>query len=255
LAIAVNTSLPRKVIFARGEFDVNAVENKSGANFRPSVYWRLWLFDAVLVSAGVLFYLATHYGTDEFYGKALAMAALPFIAAMVLVGGAGSTIFALTKVLIVKRALNFFTSLVLLVGPAVMVTLLLVLLGLRNTPQHRLEYVCAGNAPTSASQVQVVGYTTFLRAEWLAEFNVGAKDFQTMIARTELVPVDDFEFENVFNQSALKKSRLYRNLPPFGNEVFYQRVFKAGEEHKLGSIYAVYDSATSTAIVLREYQD
>lgn len=234
---------------------MNTIQSKAGVTFRPVVYWRLWLLDAVLVSAGVLFYLATHYGTYEFPEKALAMAILPFIAVMVLVGGAGSTIFALTKVQIEKRSLNYFASLVLLVGPALVVTLLFVLLGLRQSPQLRLEYICDGNAPASASQVQVVGYATFLRAEWLAEFNVSSNDFQTMVNRAELVPVDDFEFRKVLDQSALKKTRLYQNLPPLNNEVCYQRVFKAGEEHKRGSIYAAYDSATSTAVVLREYQD
>ena len=79
--------------------NVNAVENQEGVNPRRINYWRLWLFDTVLVSAGVLFFLATQYGTYEFFGKACAMALLPFIPVIVLVGGAGSTIFALTKVL------------------------------------------------------------------------------------------------------------------------------------------------------------
>ena len=61
-------------------------------------YWWLWVFDTVLVSAGILFFLALQYGTYEFYGKACAMALLPLIPVMVLVGGAGSTVYALTKV-------------------------------------------------------------------------------------------------------------------------------------------------------------
>ena len=81
----------------RGEVDTS---------LRPAAYWRLWLFDTALVSAGILFFLATQYGTYEFFGRACAMALLPFIPVSVLVGGAGSTIFALTKVWIEKRALN-----------------------------------------------------------------------------------------------------------------------------------------------------
>ena len=83
--------------------EVNAVENQTGANLRPLDYWRLWLLDALLVGGGMLFFLATHYGTYEFFGQACAMALLPLIPVMVLVGGAGSTVFALTKILIEKR--------------------------------------------------------------------------------------------------------------------------------------------------------
>jgi len=95
---------------------VNTVENQVGVNPRRINYWRLWLFDAVLVSAGLLFFLAAQYGTYEFFGKACTMALLPFIPVIVLVGGAGSTVFALTKVLIEKRSLKVPTALALLGG-------------------------------------------------------------------------------------------------------------------------------------------
>ena len=226
-----------------------------GVNPRRINYWRLWLFDALLVSASMLFFLATHYGTYEFFGKACAMALLPLIPVMVLVGGAGSTVFALTKIWIEKRSLKIPTTLALLVGPALVLTLLLVLLGAGKSPAHRLDYICLGNAPASASHIQVVGYSTFLREEWLAVFNVGPKDFQTMVAGANLVPVDDFEFRKMLEPSALKKTRLYQSLPPLNDALCYKRVFKEGEEHKLGSVYAAFDPATSTAIVLRGYQD
>jgi hypothetical protein len=218
-------------------------------------YWRLWLLDTVLVSAGILFFLALQYGTREFFGRACVMALLPLIPVMVLVGGAGSTVFALTKVLIEKRSLKIPTALALLVGPALVLTLLLVLLGAGKSPGHRLAYICLGNVPASASHVQVTGYSTFLREEWLAVFNVGPKDFQTMVAGANLVPVDDFEFRKMLEPSALKKTRLYQSLPPLNDALCYKRVFKEGEEHKLGSVYAAFDPATSTAIVLRGYQD
>ena len=236
---------------------MNAVENQTGANPRRINYWRLWLFDAVLVSAGALFFLATHYGTYEFFGKACTMALLPFIPVIVLVGGAGSTVFALSKVLIEKRALKMPMALALLVGPALVVTWLLVLLGAGKSPGHRLAYICLGNAPASASHVQVAGYSTFLREEWLAVFNVGQKDFQTLVTGAKLVPADDFEFRKMLEPSALKKTRLYQSLPPLNENdaLCFKRVFKEGEEHELGSVYAAFDPATSTAIVLRGYQD
>ena len=209
----------------------------------------------MLVSAGFLFFLATHYGTYEFFGKASAMALLPLIPVLVLVGGGGSTVFALTKVLIEKRRLKKPTALALLVSPALVVTLALVLLGACKSPAHRLSYICIGNAPASASYVQVTGYSTFLREEWLAVFNVGPKDFQTMVAGANLVPVDDFEFRKMLELSALKKTRLYQNLPSLNDAICFKRVFKEGEEHKLGSVYAAFDPTTSTAIVLRGYQD
>jgi len=230
-------------------------ENQDGVNPRRINYWRLWLFDTALVSAGILFFLALQYGTYEFFGRACAMALLPLIPVLVLVGGGGSTIFALTKVLIERRALPRLAALALLVGPALVVTLALVLLGAFKSPSHRLSYICIGNAPASASQVQVTGYSTFLREEWLAVFHVGPKDFQTMVAGAKLVPVDDFEFRKMLEPSALKKSRLYQSLPPLNGALCFKRVFKEGEEHKLGSVYAAFDPATSTAIVLRGYQD
>jgi len=234
---------------------VNAVEYQAGVNPRRINYWRFWIFDAVLVSAGVLFLLATQYGTYEFFGKACTMALLPLIPVIVLVGGAGSTVFALTKVLIEKRALKTPTALALLADPALVVTWLLVLLGAGKSPGHRLAYICLGNAPASASHVQVTGYSTFLREEWLAVFNVGPKDFQTMVAGANLVPVDDFEFRKMLEPSALKKTMLYQSLPPLNGALCFKRVFKEGEEHELGSVYAAFDPATSTAMVLRGYQD
>lgn len=234
---------------------MNAVENQEGADPRPINYWRLWVLDTVLVSAGILFFLARQYGTYEFFGRACAMALLPLIPVMVLVGGVGSTVFALTKVWIEKRALPRPTALALLVGPALVVTWLLVLLGAGKSPGSRLGYICLGNAPASASQVRVAGYSTFLHEEWLAVFHVGPKDFQTIVAEAELVPVDDFEFKKMLEPSALKTTRLYQSLPPLNDELCYKRVFNEGEEHKLGSVYAAFDPATSTAIVLRGYQD
>jgi hypothetical protein len=250
--IALKTCLCHPVGFP--VVDVNATDNNEGVNPRRINYWRLWIFDAVLVSAGFLFYLATHYGTYEFFGKACAMALLPLIPVMVLVGGTGSTVFALTKVLIEKRAVKLPAALALLVGPALVVTGLLVLLGAGKSPGSRLGYICLGNAPASASQVQVAGYSTFRREEWLAVFHVGPKDFQTMVAKAELVPVDEFEFRKILEPSALKTTRLYQSLPPLNNALCYKRVFKE-EEHKLGGIYAAFDPATSTAIVLRGHQD
>ncbi len=234
---------------------MDATASQEGVNRRRINYWRLWLFDAVLVSAGVLFFLAAPFGTYDFFGKALGMALLPFIPVMVLVGGAGSTIFALTRVWIEKRSPRVPTALALLVGPALVVTLLLVLLGAGKSPGHRLAYICLGNAPASATHVRVTGYSTFLREEWLAAFNVGQKDFQTMVAKADLVPVDDFEFRSMVEPSALKKTRLYQSLPPLNDALCYKRIFKAGEEHERGSVYAAFDPATSTAVVFREYHD
>ena len=230
-------------------------ENKEGVNPRRINYWRLWLFDTVLVSGCVLFFLATQYGTYEFFGKALLMALLPLIPVMVLVGGAGSTIFALTKVLIEKRSLKMPTALALLAGPALVVTLLLVLLGAFKSPGHRLAYLCLGNAPASASQVHVTGYSTFLRSEWLAVFNVGQKDFQTMVAGAKLVPADEFEFRTMLERSSLKNSRLFQSLPRPNDLPCFKRVFKEAEEHERGGVFAVFDPATATAAVFREYHD
>lgn len=234
---------------------VNTTPDRGSPAKPPIYYWRLWLLNAVLVSAGLLFFLATQYGTWEFFGKACLMALLPFIPVMVLVGGAGSTIFVLTKVLVEKRSVRVPAALGLLVGPGLVVIVLLVLLSAAKSPGHRLAYVCLGHVPTSASQVQVIGYSTFLREEWLARFNVGPKEFQTLVTQAKLTPVDNFEMRKMFGQSALEKSRLFQALPQPTGLTCFKRVFKESEERERGSVYAMYDPATSTAVVYREYRD
>jgi len=236
--------------------DMSEIADTDKRDQPPINYWRLWLFDAALVSGGVLFFLAMQYGTYEFLGVACLMALLPFIPVMVLVGGAGSTIFALTKVkLIERRSLQRPAALALLGGPALAVTLLLGLLGGGKSPAHQLAYICLGNVPASASQIRVAGYSAFLREEWLAVFNTGQKDFQTMVTESKLTPVDEFEFRKMLDQTTVKKSRLIQRLPPLNNAECFKRVFKESEEHQRGSVYAVFDPATSTAIVVREYHD
>ena len=234
---------------------MNDLTNNPSERLRPMDYWWLWVFDSMLMCAGLWFFLATQYGTYEFFGKACAMALLPLIPVIVLVGGAGSTIFALTKVWIEKRALKRPSALALLVGPALVLTLALVLLGACKSPGHRLAFICLGRAPKSASHVQIAGYSTFLRSEWLAVFNVGQKDFQTMVAGAKLVPADALEFNRMLERSAHKGTRLFQSLPPLNNPLCFQRVFKESEEHQRGGVYAVFDPATSTAAIFREYHD
>jgi hypothetical protein len=235
---------------------MNEIPGTDKKDQRSINYWRLWLFDAVLVSGGVLFFLAMQYGTYEFLGVACRMALLPFIPVMVLVGGAGSTIFAWTKVsLIEKRSLKRPMAQALLVTPAVGVSLLLGLWGTGKSPTHQLAYICLGNIPASTNHVRVAGYSAFLREEWLAVFNAGQKDFQTMVTESKLTPVDEFEFRKMLVSSAIKRSRLFQSLPPLNDAYCFKRVFKEGEEHQRGSIYAVFDPVTSTAVVVREYHD
>jgi hypothetical protein len=234
---------------------VAANESETGAKPRTLNYWRLWLVNAVLVSAGVWLYLAAQYGTAEFFGAACLMALLPFIPVMVLVSGAGSTIYVLTKVMIERRSLRAPAALALLVGPGVLLFLACVLLAAGQSPARRLAYICHGNVPASASHVRVAGFSTYLDEQWLAVFNVQAGDFQTMATRAGLAPADGFEFNLVLEHSSVRKSRLFASVPRSGNLPCFKRVFKPGEEHERGSIYAVFDGATSTAAVIREYRD
>ena len=139
--------------------------------------------------------------------------------------------------------------------PGLLLTLLLGLLGASKSPKSRLDYICLGNVPASASHVQVTGYSTFFHEEWLAVFNLEQTDFQTMVARANLVRVDDFVFQKMLDQSALGKTRLYQSLPPLNGALCYKRVFDEGKEHVRGSIYAAFEQATSTAVVWRGYQD
>jgi hypothetical protein len=228
---------------------------QTSARLRPADYWRLWLFDTLLVSAGMHFFLATQYGTYEFFQHACAMAVLPLIPALVLVGGAGSTIFALNKVWLDKRMLPRTSAVTLLVGPAVVITLALVLFGATKSPASRLSYICLGNPPASVSRVEVVGYSSFLQEELLAVFSVEEPAFQTMVARSKLVPVDEVEFKRVQERSSLKTSKLFQTIPAAVQLRWFKRRFNEPEEHQRGSVYAVYDVATRTAAVFRGYQD
>ena len=218
------------------------------------IYWWLWVLDTLLVTAAFLFYLATNYGTYEFFGRALLMGLLPLIPAMVLVGGAGSTIFALTKVWIEKRGLKQSVALALLIGQAVVVVVPLVWLGATRSPVHRLSYICAGHAPKAASEVRLAGYSQFLREEWLAVFRTDEPAFQAMVAAAKLAPMDDFQFQKLFAVSSLKDTQLGKLLPPLPAGKVVGRVFKA-EEHERGRILAMFDPASKTAVVLREYRD
>lgn len=217
-------------------------------------YWRLWLVNAVLVSAGLLVFLAAQYGTAEFFGVACLMALLPFIPVLVLVSGAGSTIFVLTKAWIEKRALKTPAALALLVGPGAGLCLIC-LLGAGQSPERRLAYLCHGQVPASVSQVRITGYSTFLGEQWLAVFNVSPEGFKALVAKAELRPADGFEFKQLLEQSSLRGSRLFPSVPHMDNLPCYKRVFKPGEEHQRGSIYAVFDQATSTAVVFRGYRE
>ncbi len=234
---------------------VNTTVNPEGGKHRPSFYWRLWLFDTALVTASLLLFLATQYGTCEFFGTSLGMALLPLIPILVLVGGAGSTIFVLTQILIGKRGLKRPAALALLAGPALVVTLALALTGAVIMPAHRLSYLCLGHAPASASQVRLAGYSTFLREEWLAVFHVDQKSFQSFVTSAELVPADEFEFQTALASSKLKATRLGQSLPVLANALCFKRVFKESQEHQRGSVFAVFDPATATAIVARGYHD
>lgn len=217
-------------------------------------YWWLWVFDTVLVTGAFLFYLATQYGTHEFFGRACLRALLPLIPVMVLVGGAGSTVFALTKVLIEKRRLGKPLALALLAGQAVVVAVPLVLLGAFKSPAHRLSYICAGHAP-AAGEVRLTGYSTFLREEWLAVFRTDEKSFQSFATGARLAPVDGFEFKKMLENSALKKTKLLQQMPAGGRLQYFKRVFKESTEHERGSVLAVFDPATGTAAVFRGYRD
>lgn len=231
------------------------VKPTSAAKLGSLNYWWLWVLDTMLVTGGFLFFLATRYGTWEFFGKALLMALLPLIPVMVLVGGAGSTVFALTKVFIEKRRLPRPTAIGLLVGQAVIVAVPLVLLGMFKSPTHRLAYICAGHAPAAAHEVQLTGYSTFLREEWLAVFRADAKSFQALVADAKLTPVDAFELKKFLEPSSLKEAKLFGQIPASDETKAFKRVFKEGEEHERGTIFAVFEPQSSTVAMFRGYRD
>jgi hypothetical protein len=234
---------------------MNATEVQAHSKLGAKNYWWLWVLDTVLVTGAFLFFLATHYGTFEFFGRALLMALLPLIPVMVLVGGAGSTIFVLTKVLIEKRGWSKSTALALLLVQALVIALPLVALGLWKSPTHRLSYICVGHAPATATDIRLTGYSTFLREEWLAVFRAGEKSFQTFVADAKLAPADGFFIQKIWEQSPLKATQLGKNLSPPAGASCFQRVFQEGAEHERGTVLAWYDPATGTAVVLRGYHD
>lgn len=234
---------------------MNAAENKSPAVLSTRSYWWLWVFNALLVSTGILFFLATRYGTPEFFTIALGMAMLPFIPILVLIGGGGSSVFAVSKVVIEKRRLKMSTALAVLLAPGIVITLLFVLLGLSASDKHRLSYICAGHAPAAANEIAVTGYSAFLREEWLATFRTDENNFHAFATAAQLVPADGFEFEKTLEHSALKSTRVGKTVPPLAALPCLKRVFKDKEEHERGTVFAVFDAANSRAIVFRGYHD
>jgi len=128
-------------------------------------------------------------------------------------------------------------------------------LGTGKSPGHRLAYICLGNAPASARQVQVAGYSTFLRSEWLAVFNVESNSFKAFVTGAKLEPGSAVEFSRMLEYSAQKGTRLVQGLPALNHLMCFRRVFKESEEHQRGGIYAVFDPVTTTALVFREYHD
>ena len=233
---------------------VNLTRTKSNAGLRPMDYWWLWVLDTVLVAGAFLFFLATYYGTFEFFGRACVRALLPLIPVLLLVGGGGSSVFALTKVVIEKRGLSRSLAVALLVGQALVVAVPLVVLGIEKSPMHRLSYICAGHAPVLAGEVQLTGYSTFLREEWLAVFHTDEQAFRSFTSQAQLAPADGFEFQKLFDDSALKATRSGKNVSWPVDARCFKRVFKM-EEHERGMIYARFDPATSTAVVWRGYRD
>ena len=222
---------------------------------RPLFLWRLWIIDALLVSSGILFFIAQQYGTYEFFGRACAMALLPLIPVLVLVGGAGSTVFALTKVWLEKHKLSLMLTRIFLVGPALLVMILLVRFGANRTPENRLAYICLGNAPATASAVRVAGFSTFLRSEWLAVFHINRSGFEAMVKGGKMESGSAGEFKGILSRSAHQQTRLWQSVPPWKHPLCFQRIFKESEEHQRGGVYAVYDPTTETAVVFREYHD
>ena len=224
-------------------------------NTHPFILWRLWIVDAILVSVGLLFFLAQQYGTYEFFGRACAMALLPLIPVLVLLGGAGSTVFALTKVWLEKSSLSSTAARILLVGPAFLLMLSLVLVGASRSPENRLAFICLGNAPALVGKVRVAGFSTFLRSEWLAVFQINRSCFETMVTGLKMEPSSAGEFKEMIARSAHQQTQLWQSVPPWKHPLCFQRVFKESEEHQRGGVYAVYDPATETAAVFREYHD
>jgi hypothetical protein len=76
-----------------------------------------------------------------------------------------------------------------------------------------------------------------------------------MVAGAKLVPADAFEFQQRLEHSAHNGTRLFQCLPPMNHVLCFQRVFKESEEHQRGGVYAVFDPASATAAVFREYHD
>jgi hypothetical protein len=86
-------------------------------------------------------------------------------------------------------------------------------------------------------------------------FTVDRKNFQTFVDRAKLKPIPSLECSRMLESSALKATRLFQNLPQSGDFICFKRVFNEPEEHQRGRVYAVFDPATSTAVVFREYHD
>lgn len=143
----------------------------------------------------------------------------------------------------------------LLVGPALGIALTLSFLGAFKSPAHRLAYICLGHAPTPVNDVRLAGYSTFLRAEWLAMFRTEPRAFQAFVAEAKLERIQPMEFQQMRVCTGLKSTQIFQTLPATSDWQCFRRVFKEAEEHKRGSVYAAFDPATVTTVILRIYSD
>jgi hypothetical protein len=217
--------------------------------FTPTRYFRLWSINILIAGVALAFFWTVQFGTREFLGLALVMAAIAFIPSLLVLGCIATIVFHLTKKILKIKCINPNVSHLWLLGPTCAFAIWVVLSGMWGLlPQQRLSFVCGGSKLLTAHNIQVVGYSAFLRGQWLAVF-------QVMLRKQEMQADSNLNLNNLLTRTSLTGTALFQDFPKLTNPQCFKRVFTEKGERERGGIYAAYDSTTSTAIVFREYHD
>ena len=233
------------------------VLDKAGNPERQLRYRLVWLCNSIATSVAIYFFIFVDSGTIEtLHGVSdfafLAILALPLILIVIVIEG---LIFFITKAIIKIKTISHVAARRWLIGPACAVTLFITLAGFWNLmPRQRLAKVCTVSPP-SARDIHVVGYSSFLRGEWLGVFQVQEADFQEIVRREKLQFDPTFDFSGKLNRSYLNQTKLFQKMSTPTNPQYFKRVFSENGGRERGGIYAAFDSTTSTAIIFREYHD
>ena len=213
-------------------------------------YWRMWLLSQSLIYFGLFIFLTNHFGTFEYFEVAAIMGIFTSIPTGLFAVGVGTIIFFAIKNTIKRRRPTFRVAIAWLLSPTLIFLLLLLVAGLvQNLPKNRLTFVTRGFDLRSARDIQVSGYTAFLRGLWMAKLKTGSTEFQEFAATAGLELTDSNSLHRVTKQiPASFQVNLQTGL-------CYKRSYLDDDKRERASLSAHFDPETGVALVVREFHD